>query len=76
MTEITKQLNAIGMRCPIPVLRATKELKAMESGEVLEILASDGQAPRDFKDFCEAAGHEMMKNEEEGDHYVIIIRKG
>jgi len=75
MIKIDKQLNAIGMRCPIPVLRASKELKSMNSGDVLEITASDGQAPRDFRDFCEAAGHEMLTNEEQGEHYLIIIKK-
>ena len=60
MTEIDRKFDATGMRCPIPVLRASKELKAMQAGQVLEILATDGQAPRDFRDFCTEAGHEIL----------------
>ncbi|WP_419797173.1 MAG: sulfurtransferase TusA family protein [Terasakiella sp.] len=74
--EIDKYLDATGMRCPIPVLRAGKEIKAMKSGEVLEITASDAQAPRDFRDFCEASGHELLLNEERDGKYLIILKKG
>ncbi|WP_417820491.1 sulfurtransferase TusA family protein [Terasakiella sp.] len=74
--EIDKYLDATGMRCPIPVLRASKEIKAMESGEILKITASDSQAPRDFRDFCNASGHELLLNEERDGKYVIILKKG
>jgi len=73
--DVQKKLDATGMRCPIPVLRATKEIKAMNPGEMIEILASDGQAPRDFRDFCEMAGHELLANTERDGNYVIVIKK-
>ncbi|SCA57678.1 conserved hypothetical protein [Candidatus Terasakiella magnetica] len=76
MTQIDRKFDASGMRCPIPVLRATKEIKAMQTGEVLEILATDGQAPRDFRDYCKETGHEILLNEERDGTYVIVIRKG
>jgi tRNA 2-thiouridine synthesizing protein A len=76
MTQIDKSFDATGMRCPIPVLRAAKELRAMQAGEILEIKATDGQAPKDFRDFCNEAGHEILQNEDNGDHYIIVIRKG
>ncbi len=76
MTQIDKTFDATGMRCPIPVLRATKELKSMEAGQVLEIKATDGQAPKDFRDYCAEVGHEILVNDDRGDHYIIVIRKG
>jgi tRNA 2-thiouridine synthesizing protein A len=76
MFAIDKKLDASGMRCPIPVLRASKELKRMEAGQVIEIIATDSQAPRDFQDLCEAMGHELLANEEKDDTYVIVIKKG
>ncbi len=76
MEKYDRKLDATGMRCPIPVLRATKEIKTMEAGEVIEILATDGQAPRDFGDYCKEAGHELVLNEEREGKYVIVIRKG
>jgi len=75
MSEPDRKLNARGMRCPIPVLRAQKEIKAMNSGDTLEIIATDGQAPRDFRDFCEAAGHSLLASHEADDHYLILIQK-
>jgi len=75
MAEPDRKLDASGMRCPIPVLRAQKEIKAMNTGEVLEIIASDGQAPRDFRDFCEEAGHSLLVSQERGDHYYLLIQK-
>lgn len=74
--EIDRTFDATGMRCPIPVLRASKELRAMDTGQILEVKATDGQAPRDFKDFCHEAGHEILLNEDRGDHYLIVIKKG
>jgi tRNA 2-thiouridine synthesizing protein A len=76
MTNPDRKLDASGMRCPIPVLRGQKEIKAMKRGEVIEIIATDGQAPRDFRDFCEAAGHTLLASEERDNSYVILIQKG
>lgn len=76
MMQIDRKFDATGMRCPIPVLRASKELKALKKGQVLEIMATDGQAPRDFRDFCTEAGHVILINEERDDHYLIVIKKG
>ena len=76
MAEPDRKLDASGMRCPIPVLRAQKEIKAMNVGETLEIIATDGQAPRDFRDFCEAQGHSLLISEEREAHYYLLIQKG
>jgi len=74
--QTDRQIDTIGMKCPIPVLRASKELRVMESGETIEIQASDSQAPRDFVDLCEAMGHEILRNDEVDGTYFIVIKKG
>jgi tRNA 2-thiouridine synthesizing protein A len=76
MEKIDRKLDASGMRCPIPVLRASKEIKAMQMGEIIEIIATDAQAPRDFADYCKEAGHALLVNEERDGKYVLVIRKG
>ena len=73
--NVDQTIDTRGMRCPIPVLKATKTLKTMASGAVLEVLASDSQAPRDFEDYCREQGHELLKNEVQADHYQIVLRK-
>ncbi len=74
--NIDRKIDTLGMKCPIPVLRASKELRTMDAGEVLEVQASDGQAPRDFVDLCQEMGHELLKNEEVDGTYIIVIKKG
>ncbi|WP_028879488.1 sulfurtransferase TusA family protein [Terasakiella pusilla] len=74
--NIDRKIDTTGMKCPIPVLRASKELRSMKGGEVLEISASDSQAPKDFVDLCESMGHDLLRNDEVEGTYVIVIKKG
>lgn len=78
MSHVDRTFDARGMRCPIPVLRANKELRAMNDGEILEIQATDGQAPRDFRDFCAENGHLLLTSEthDDGTYRIVIQKKG
>ena len=68
-------LNAKGLVCPLPVLRARKAMKGMPPGEVLEIHATDPGTRLDIPHFCEAAGYELLETREEGEVLVFRIRK-
>jgi tRNA 2-thiouridine synthesizing protein A len=69
-------LDAKGLLCPLPVLKARKALKGMAAGEVLEILATDKGAPKDFVAFCETTGDELLESREEADGTLVFrIRK-
>ena len=69
-------LDAKGLLCPLPVLKARKALKAMAGGEVLEVLATDKGAPKDFIAFCETTGDELLESREEADGTLVFrIRK-
>ena len=67
--------DARGMKCPIPVLKAAKRLKALESGDILTVEATDPSAPEDFKVFCETSGHELLRLEEAEGLFTIAVRK-
>ncbi len=54
-------LDATGLLCPLPVLKARKALKSMDRGAVLTVLATDPGAVEDFKSFCEAQGHQLLE---------------
>lgn len=56
-------LDAKGLSCPLPVLRARKALKALPPGAVLEVEATDPGAPKDFRAFCEATGNRLLLDE-------------
>ena len=71
----TTLLDAKGLKCPLPVLRASKEMKALAPGEVLEVHATDPGAPQDFRSFCETTGHTLLESREDGGVYVFKVRK-
>lgn len=71
----TAVLDAKGLKCPLPVLRARKALKPLQSGDILEVIASDPDSPRDFQNFCETTGDTLLKSEEAGGLFFFEIQK-
>ena len=70
-------LDATGLLCPLPVLKARKRLKDLSSGEVLEIRADDPAARVDIPHFCHEQGHELLDQADEADGVMVFrIRKG
>jgi tRNA 2-thiouridine synthesizing protein A len=69
------ELDARGLICPLPVLKARKALKAVAVGDVLVVLATDAGAPGDFVHFCATTGNELVGTEQVGDHARISIRR-
>lgn len=74
--ERLAELDATGLRCPLPVLKARKALKALDAGEVLTVRATDPAAVKDFRAFCGETAHEFVESSEDGDEFRIAIRKG
>ncbi|PTX56205.1 tRNA 2-thiouridine synthesizing protein A [Litoreibacter ponti] len=70
------ELDALGLLCPLPVLKARKRLQALSSGEVLRVLADDPAAIVDVPHFCAEAGHELVSMTDAGAHQVYLLRKG
>jgi tRNA 2-thiouridine synthesizing protein A len=68
-------LDARGLSCPLPVLRARKAMQKMAAGAVLEVLATDPGTVKDFGAFCEATGNELLARHERGGELVFHIRK-
>jgi tRNA 2-thiouridine synthesizing protein A len=68
-------LNAEGLNCPLPILRAKKTLKGMNSGQVLEISATDPGSVADMAAFCKQTGNELLSSDNEADVYKFEIRK-
>jgi len=72
---MTAILDARGLKCPLPVLRARKALKDVAAGGLLKVLATDPGAPKDFVHFCETTGHELVESSKSEGVYSLIIRK-
>ncbi|ARU00656.1 sulfurtransferase TusA family protein [Yoonia vestfoldensis] len=69
-------LDARGLLCPLPVLKARKRLGALVSGQVLRMVADDPAAIVDVPHFCAEAGHVMLACEDAEDAQIYLIRKG
>lgn len=76
MTEPEETLDACGLLCPLPVLKARRRLQGMAPGGVLTLLADDPAAVVDVPHFCSEAGHQLIGSEDAGDHQRYLIRKG
>ncbi len=70
------EIDALGLLCPLPVLRARKVLIGMEPGAVLRLLADDPVAVVDIPHFCAEAGHELLSTEDLPQGRAYLIRRG
>jgi tRNA 2-thiouridine synthesizing protein A len=76
MSEVTQELDASGLLCPLPVLKARKRLLGLAPGEILRVLATDPAAVVDIPHFCAENGHELVSMLDQGSATVYLIRKG
>lgn len=68
-------LNAEGLNCPLPIIKAKKALKGMEAGQVLAVRSTDPGSVADFAAFCSQTGNELLSSETEGNIYLFDIKK-
>jgi tRNA 2-thiouridine synthesizing protein A len=68
-------LDAKGLNCPLPILKARKALKEVPDGGTLEIIATDPGSVADFQAFCRQTGNELLESSEDGEIYRFLIKK-
>ncbi|WP_217586121.1 sulfurtransferase TusA family protein [Lentibacillus saliphilus] len=73
--EATKVLDAKGLACPMPIVRTKKAMEELNSGDVLEIHATDKGSKSDLTAWVKSGGHTMLKEAEEGDVFKFWIQK-
>ncbi|HEC12951.1 MAG TPA: sulfurtransferase TusA family protein [Acidiferrobacteraceae bacterium] len=76
MAEFDAELDARGLNCPLPILRAKKAINALNAGQILKIIATDPGAVKDFEAFCKQTGNDLLSSEETGGEFVFSIKKG
>jgi tRNA 2-thiouridine synthesizing protein A len=75
MTENIHFLDARGLNCPLPILRTKKAISALQSGEVLEVTATDPGSVKDLDSFCSQTGNEMLSSNQNSGEFIFRIRK-
>ena len=73
--DIHQEVDARGLNCPLPILRAKKALAAMESGQLLKVVATDGGSVRDFQAFAKQTGNELVEQTTEGSDFIHVLRR-
>jgi len=75
MTQADMELDARGLNCPLPILRAKKSMNELASGQVLRILATDPGSVKDFEAFSKQTGNELLESGEQNGEFVYLLRK-
>ncbi|KPK37732.1 MAG: SirA family protein [Gammaproteobacteria bacterium SG8_47] len=75
MANFDEELDASGLNCPMPILKAKKALAKLSGGQVLHIIATDPGAVKDFEAFAKQTGNELMESREEGGKFYFLIKK-
>ena len=75
MANFDQELDASGLNCPLPILRAKKAISSLSVGQVLRIVATDPGSVKDFEAFCKQTGNELLDSGEEDGKFVFSIKK-
>lgn len=68
-------VDAIGMACPLPILKAKKALSSLSAGQVLLVKTTDKNAKRDFQAFCNQTGNPLVAQIDQGDHLLHYLSR-
>jgi tRNA 2-thiouridine synthesizing protein A len=75
MMEFQKDLDARGLNCPLPILKAKKALAEMASGEILKVVATDSGSVRDFQAFARQTGNHLLEHSENDNEFTFYMRR-
>jgi TusA-related sulfurtransferase len=73
--QIDRELDARGLNCPLPILKAKKALADMESGHTLKVVATDAGSVRDFQAFAKQTGNELVDQQTFGNEFIHVLRR-
>ncbi len=70
-----KELDARGLNCPLPILKAKKALADMHSGQTLKVISTDAGSVRDFQAFAKQTGNLLVEQQTVGDEYFTLLKR-
>jgi TusA-related sulfurtransferase len=73
--NIDKELDARGLNCPLPILKAKKALAELQSGQLLRVIATDAGSVRDFQAFAKQTGNELLEQQTVGTEFIHVMRR-
>ncbi|MCB1866078.1 MAG: sulfurtransferase TusA family protein [Chromatiales bacterium] len=75
MSDFDQELDATGLNCPLPILRAKKTLNGMTSGQVLRVIATDPGSVKDFEAFAKQTGNALLKSGEADGKFMFLLKR-
>lgn len=75
MADFDQELDASGLNCPLPILRAKKAIAGLEAGQILRIVATDPGSVKDFESFAKQTGHTLLTSDEVDGKFVFTMQK-
>lgn len=73
--QVDQEVDTRGLNCPLPILKAKKALAAMQSGQLLKVVATDTGSIRDFQAFAKQTGNELVEQQTVGDEFIHILKR-
>ena len=73
--DINKEVDARGLNCPLPILKAKKALAELQSGQLLKVICTDAGSVRDFQAFSKQTGNELVDQQTVGDEFIHVLRR-
>jgi tRNA 2-thiouridine synthesizing protein A len=73
--QVAQTLDARGLSCPMPIVKTAMAIKGMQSGELIEVLATDPGSVKDFAAWSKSTGNELVESSEEGSVYRFVLRR-
>jgi tRNA 2-thiouridine synthesizing protein A len=74
-TAVTRTLDLKGLSCPLPIVKTAQAIKDLQSGDLIEALATDPGSVPDFTAWCKSTGNELVEQSEDGGVYRFLIKK-
>lgn len=72
---VDQKLDASGLACPLPLLKAKQALNGMQPGQILNVICTDSGSVRDFQVFCHQSGNQLLQSDEANGTYTYLLRK-
>ena len=69
------EVDARGLNCPLPILKAKKALNGMQSGQTLRVVATDAGSVRDFQAFAKQTGNELIEQQSQAGDFIHLLRR-
>lgn len=75
MQDADVDVDARGLNCPLPILKAKKALSGLQSGQTIRVVSTDAGSLRDFQAFARQTGNELLEQKTEGSEFIHLMRR-